>query len=234
MKVTCVCPTYRRPKLLENAIACFLAQSYPHKELIVLDDAGELPEASGPGWRIVSTPNRFESIGAKYNAICEMATGDVIAVWEDDDIYLPDHLMRMSREIHYGAEFVKDSRMWSLYTGELEMESAAGRGHAALVFTKDLWGRVKWPETDQPEFDQTFIANLDAASPAVPAMGLPTYVYRHGSTGHYHGQHAMPKGPEWYRAITSMTTPQPRSTIVPAMDAETLQVSRRLACGVAL
>ena len=42
MKLTCVCPTYRRPRLLANAIACFVAQTYPNRELIVLDDAGEL------------------------------------------------------------------------------------------------------------------------------------------------------------------------------------------------
>lgn len=234
MKVTCVCPTYRRPKLLENSIACFMAQTYQDRELLILDDAGELPEACGPGWKIVSTKDRFPSIGAKYNAICEMATGDVIAVWEDDDIYLPRHLSNAMRAIRQGAEFVKNPWMWSLYTGQLEMESAAGRGHAALVFTKDLWGRVKWPETDQPEFDQSFIAGLTAESRATDASGLPTYCYRHGSTQHYHGQHTMQKGPEWYRLIPTMTTPQPRSAITPAMDAETLRTIRRMHCGVSL
>ena len=49
--VSCLCPTYRRPKLLENSIACFLAQDYPadRRELIVLDDAGELENQTGDG-----------------------------------------------------------------------------------------------------------------------------------------------------------------------------------------
>jgi len=30
--------TYDRPELLEEAIYCFLQQTYPHKELIILND----------------------------------------------------------------------------------------------------------------------------------------------------------------------------------------------------
>ena len=52
--VSCLCPTYRRPQLLENSIACFLDQNYPadRRELVVLDDAGELQSQTGEGWQI--------------------------------------------------------------------------------------------------------------------------------------------------------------------------------------
>lgn len=232
LKISCVCPTYRRPQLLENAIACFLAQDYPDKELVIWDDAGELPEASGSGWRIISTKERFPSIGAKYNAICEVTTGDVIAVWEDDDIYLPTHLSRTSRPLRQDYDFSKDRGMWSLYTGKIGLESAAGRGHAALMFTKELWGKVKWPETNKPEFDQDLIANLTSQGRVGQPRGLPTYIYRHGSTGHYHGQSTMTHGDDWYRMIPDVTTPQPRETISPRMDRETIAMVRKLHCGV--
>ena len=40
--VSCICPTYGRPELLEEAIYCFLLQDYPGpKELIVLNDYAE-------------------------------------------------------------------------------------------------------------------------------------------------------------------------------------------------
>jgi Glycosyltransferases involved in cell wall biogenesis len=50
MMISCLCPTYKRPTLLANAIACFLQQDYDGPaELIVLDDAGELlPGESEP------------------------------------------------------------------------------------------------------------------------------------------------------------------------------------------
>ena len=61
--VSCLCPTYRRPQLLENSIACFLAQNYPadRRELVVLDDAGELQSQTGEGWTLVRT--RFDDGG---------------------------------------------------------------------------------------------------------------------------------------------------------------------------
>lgn len=48
--VTCVCPTYKRPQLLQNALACFLAQEYERKHLVILDDAGQFCEQSGDDW----------------------------------------------------------------------------------------------------------------------------------------------------------------------------------------
>ena len=48
--VSCICPTYNRPPrhqhLLEEAIASFLRQDYPNKELIVLNDC--------PGQELIS------------------------------------------------------------------------------------------------------------------------------------------------------------------------------------
>ena len=67
--VSCLCPTYRRPKLLENSIACFLAQDYPadRRELIVLDDAGELQNQTGDGWQVSSIQRRFRSLPEKFD-----------------------------------------------------------------------------------------------------------------------------------------------------------------------
>ena len=37
--VTCLCPTYGRFERLREALACFLAQDYPNRRLIILNDA---------------------------------------------------------------------------------------------------------------------------------------------------------------------------------------------------
>lgn len=83
-------PTYGRSKYVPEAIWCFLEQDYPKKELIVLNDCtqqvyeGELPDV-----RFVNVPSRFATLGEKRNAAIELAQGDVILVWDDDDLYLP-------------------------------------------------------------------------------------------------------------------------------------------------
>jgi len=78
-----LCPTYRRPKPLENSIACFLAQDYPAdcRELIVLDDAGELENQTGDGWQIISIARRFRSLPESFNALAGLAQSQILVVW---------------------------------------------------------------------------------------------------------------------------------------------------------
>jgi len=96
MKLAAICCTYKRPKLLAEAVESFLRQDYPaaQRELIVLDDAGQYGNQVGNGWRIVSSPVRFRTLGEKRNASAALVSPEVDAycVWDDDDIYLPWHM----------------------------------------------------------------------------------------------------------------------------------------------
>ena len=96
MKVAAICCTYKRPDELATVIECFLRQDYPPemRELIVLDDADQYESQDGDGWRIVSIPSRFRTLGEKRNASAGLVSPDVDAycVWDDDDVYLPWHM----------------------------------------------------------------------------------------------------------------------------------------------
>jgi glycosyltransferase involved in cell wall biosynthesis len=91
LKLVVCCCTYRRPHLLGHLIHCFEAQDYPYREMVILDDAGELAPATGPGWRIVSVPERAPSLGAKRNLVASMRAPDADAIvpWDDDDLAMP-------------------------------------------------------------------------------------------------------------------------------------------------
>ena len=92
-KITAVCPTYKRPVQLANIVQCFLDQDYKNKELVILDDAQQYPDGlAGDGWRVHSMKERYPTLGDKRNASVELAQGEYIAVWDDDDAYLPWHL----------------------------------------------------------------------------------------------------------------------------------------------
>jgi hypothetical protein len=85
--VSCIMPTYNRRAFVPIAIDRFLAQDYPERELIVLDDGsdpvGDLVPADDR-IRYVRLDRRL-TIGAKRNVGCEMARGQLIAHWDDDD-----------------------------------------------------------------------------------------------------------------------------------------------------
>ena len=85
--VTCLMPTANRRRYVPHAIDCFLRQDYPDRELLVVDDGSDqvrdlLPDDARV--RYVHLERRLP-IGTKRNAACEMARGDVIVHWDDDD-----------------------------------------------------------------------------------------------------------------------------------------------------
>ncbi|MGM0593962.1 MAG: glycosyltransferase [Pseudomonadota bacterium] len=89
--VSCIMPTYNRRRFLPRAIRLFLGQSYPNRELIIIDDGEEeigdlIP--SDKRIRYLRLPER-RTTGAKRNTACEMARGDIIVHWDDDDWMSP-------------------------------------------------------------------------------------------------------------------------------------------------
>jgi len=91
MKIAAVTVTYKRPVQLGRMLACFLAQDYPLRELVILDDAGQYENQEGDRWRLVSRRKRYPTLGAKRNAAVALVSpgAEAIAVWDDDDCYLP-------------------------------------------------------------------------------------------------------------------------------------------------
>jgi glycosyltransferase involved in cell wall biosynthesis len=93
--VSCLCVTYGRPAvLLEESIQSFLRQNYMgKKELIVLNDYSDQTLVfDHPDVVIINMPRRFKSLGEKRNASVALSSHDILCVWDDDDIYLPNRL----------------------------------------------------------------------------------------------------------------------------------------------
>lgn len=145
--ISCIMPTYGRPDFLGEAVAMFLAQDYPEKELVILNDCeGQQFACSSPGVRVINVASRYRSLGDKRNACIELARGNIIAVWDDDDINLPwrlthscDEMRRLQREI-----YLPDS--YFTYRGaETLGESRAAEGgayHGMAIFTRELWEKA--------------------------------------------------------------------------------------------
>ena len=96
-KVTCICPTGDRQDFINESISCFLAQDYPNKELLIVDD-GVTPTIVPENSLIKYLRVPKMDLGSKRNFACENATGSIIAHWDDDDWYAPH---RLSVQIAY-------------------------------------------------------------------------------------------------------------------------------------
>jgi len=73
--VSCMCLTYGRPHVLEEAIESFLRQDYDGvKELIVLNDLDcQTLRFDHPEVRMINVPSRFYTVGEKRNACAALA-----------------------------------------------------------------------------------------------------------------------------------------------------------------
>jgi len=163
--VSCIMPTCNRRAFVPFAIGLFLAQDYPNRELIIIDDGddkiGELAEAV-PGITYVPLKGR-SSIGAKRNLACETARGQIIAHWDDDDWYAGNRLRYQAMPIIReeaditGLENsfvldVSDGQFWTT-SRRLHKRMFVGDVHGGtLVFRRSLIGQgIRYPELNLAE-----------------------------------------------------------------------------------
>lgn len=246
--ISCLCPTYGRPRLLMNAVACFLRQDYPPNccKLIILDDLGsinpDVPGIEADRIRVWSTVHRFPSLPEKFNALWRTAPrSDIYVIWEDDDVQLPWCLSAHAKACeNHGWSY--SSHVFSDYTGKLATEPTGGRFHGCLAIRGDVMQEIGgWPLTRRADFDQQLIHRLWKIgeqgdplqfSPTGPFTTewtkLPAYVFR-WQTGAAHGQGYM-QGPDdegWYDRYVPPDRSGPH-TIIPAFDDSTLAMFREL------
>lgn len=239
LKIACLCPTYKRPRLLENALACFAFQEYDPscRRLFVWDDANQFDPYQGFDWEIISTAERFATLPAKYNALSKKAMewgADVLAIWEDDDVFLPWHLSQIADAIrNRGVHFFRLPEVWTNYglpKGQVQKEKADGRFHSSWAFTLQAFHAIGgWPTTPRLDFDQQIGGKLRTIDPHPnlnPAY-VPGYVYRWGN-GLFHGSQSGEAGfQKLWNDVGKLPAPK-QGDAKPVFDSETETIWRTL------
>ncbi|MFN3692512.1 MAG: glycosyltransferase family 2 protein [Candidatus Paceibacteria bacterium] len=102
MKISIIIATYNRAQLLPKAIASVLAQTYQNWELVVVDDGStdttdEVMRGYTHDLRIIfHRLSQNQGATAARNYGLSKATGDVLMVWDSDDILFPEALERVT------------------------------------------------------------------------------------------------------------------------------------------
>jgi glycosyltransferase involved in cell wall biosynthesis len=212
MKIAAICCTYKRPKLLAEAIECFRRQDYPAalREMIVLDDANQYKNQVGDGWRIVSSPIRFRTLGEKRNASAALVSADVEAycVWDDDDIYLPWHMSAAVAALEE-ADYTIPTVLYSDKRNRLERKLNQYLFHGAWAFRREAFDRVSGYPFMQSGQDQFLLkrfkaANLRRADP-IAFDPRPSYIYRWFTA---HTQHISALGAGGYEKLETLPAPK--------------------------
>jgi hypothetical protein len=185
--VSCLCPTFNRApgalRLVEEAIESFLVQDYPYKELLILNDTpGQVLCYDHPQVRIVNTPFRCGSLGEKRNLMASLATGELLCVWDDDDISLPWRLSTSVRMLGK-AEYYNSGAYWFMDQEGLHHDHGMGVAYFTSICHKIAYQDVGGTPSISMGEDFAMDRKLRGRHVAVvPPLSLDQwyYVYRWG------------------------------------------------------
>lgn len=191
--VSCICLTYGRPALLEEAIESFLRQDYPGvKELVVLNDlADQTLRFEHPEVRLVNVALRFRSVGEKRNAAVALASHDLLFPWDDDDICLPHRISFSVEHFDPARGRFNPRTAWFWNNGEIvELLTTSGL-YAAGCWTRELHdaaqGYAAQGSGEDQELDSRFRELCPQSGPRFAIDPADVYyIYRWVGTGSYH------------------------------------------------
>jgi len=209
-------PTRDRPEFALQAVRYFQRQDWPATELIIVEDgppllASLLPD--DPRITLVPSGMSRRSIGSKRNLACELARGEIIAQWDDDDWHGPERLSRQVGPIVSGDAEISALRdcllfdvchwqfwRWSddLHRRMLVRDVLGG----TLVFRRRIWENlVRYPDQSLAE-DAAFLdraVRRRARLRTLSAAEMYVYIRHDGNSWRFEcGQAVSAKG--WQRA----------------------------------
>ena len=222
--VSCLTVTDGRLRLLKEAVGCYLRQSYPRRELVVVTASGGTYLAAvrsyvaalgRPDVRVVPVDTPTAPLGTLRNAALDAARGEYVCQWDDDDLYHPDRLalqFAAMRDAGGEASFLTDHLQFFSQDRSLFWLDWSVFGHPpAAPDSRELQflpgslltvrhPALRYPETGkQSRFgeDNDMRGQVVRAVRAVAVSGhAHLYVYR------CHGRNYMPT--DHHRAITRL------------------------------
>lgn len=132
--ISVITPVYNVEKYIVETMECVTAQSYPHWELLLVEDCSSdgtvktitdyMEMRKDPRLRLVRQPSNMGAAKARNRGLGE-ARGRYIAYLDADDLWTPD---KLERELH----FMQEKNAAFVFTG-YEFADEQGRGTGKVV-----------------------------------------------------------------------------------------------------
>jgi glycosyltransferase involved in cell wall biosynthesis len=158
--VSCIMPTKDRRTWIPRALECWQAQTYQPLQLVVLDNGSDpIKDLLPADPRIIYTrAGQGMKLGMLRNLACQLATGEFIAHWDDDDWYAPDRIEKQVQAIGGAAMCVPSG---CHFAGEkqayrLDADPMYGIG-AGLLYRRDYWLKSRFAPVAHCGEDSMFI-----------------------------------------------------------------------------
>ena len=176
--ISVLTPTYNRRRFIDALIRCYKHQTYPldRMEWVVLDDGTDKVEdmfttlgAGIPNLRYLQVPGGEKlKIGAKRNRLNELARGDIIVWFDDDDYYPPERVKKAItrlRSVPAGrVPVVGASQLYMYFTDRDEIWSIGPYGpthctNGTMAYWRTYINDHKYDETVDKAEEKSFMDN---------------------------------------------------------------------------
>ena len=213
-KISCVMTTTGRVEHVKRSVGCYLRQTYHPRDLTILSQGNEVDNAAIGTYleqmgrddiRFFAVSPRL-TLGAMRNLSCEIAPGELICQWDDDDLYHPVRIMSQYRAIRSEGQSVGSAYSAFLkyfaHTGEIYWCNWKGENRplsrylpGSVMFYKRFFylaGSRLYPETGSQchvEEDLNVLGKLLAHGKVVPIYDALHYLYIYHGTNTYDLKH---------------------------------------------
>lgn len=232
--ISVIMATRNRPEFLAHALECYRRQTYPLRELIVVDDDDStLPadeEAILPLGRLIRV-REGTTLGAKFNRGVVEARGLLCQKWDDDDWYAPTFLETMVSAFlaHAPSRRGRSAVAYQILAQWLDLERwrvldppppSDNPSGGTLLFAREDWEHHPFRDFRRSADFWFLVDQLAAGVPALPIRSMDTFMYvRHRphphATAHIWTRWDMDRGLDDYLGTISSGYAAPE-TVLPA------------------
>lgn len=173
--VSVITPTYNRRKFLPMLIHLYKNQTYPKesRELIILDDSPtsneDLIPTDFPNIRYYHQSERM-NLGEKRNKLNELAKGEIIVCFDDDDYQYPERIAHSVFKLNQSKKNLAGCTLLDIYytdTNKIYRFGPYGANHATngtFAYRKSYALKHKHDDTktkqEEPSFTNNFTEDL--------------------------------------------------------------------------
>jgi len=158
-EVSVICPTTASRRCFHGFLyMCWRIQTYQRKQLVIVDTCEDEPseffvrkmeEDPRIVYRHYRVPERRWSIGLKRNLACYFASGEVIAHFDDDDMYGSDYLKTMVEYLRnpksaFNTAFMHEDRLLGKMYASMGLSPGMGELDDALATVRTQAGLGKF------------------------------------------------------------------------------------------
>lgn len=170
MLVSAVMITRGRREMAGHALSCFFAQTYPDKELVIIDDADNPSFPDGvraTGVNYVLNHAKL-CIPAKRNQSCEMARGEIIWTLDSDDWSAPERMADQVARLEESGKAMTGYHAMLFACDDGRVYRYAGKPGYAIgtshCYLRSWWQSHRWHEQKTINSDNLFSKAANGAS----------------------------------------------------------------------